>query len=163
LSSAAWELREYQRNRSLIFAMAIFPLIFSIQPLMAVFGVSTSDSSRLAHGHMLLYMLGIPVLLPIFVAAYAVVGERQQGTFGPMLTTPIRREDFLLGKALAALIPPVVVACAIFANVLACVGLFAQPGVASTLIRGPDLLAQVLLTPLLASGRSGSASGSPPA
>lgn len=144
------ELREYRRNRSLVGAMAIFPLIFIIQPLIAVFGLAASDSSRLAHEHVLLYMLGIPALVPVFVAAYAVVGERQQGTLEPVLTTPITREEFLLGKALAALIPSVAVAYAVYAVFLACVELFARPGVASALLRGPDLLAQLVFTPLLA-------------
>jgi ABC-2 type transport system permease protein len=144
------ELREYRRNRSLVGAMAIFPLIFIIQPLIAVFGLSTSDSSRLAHEHVLLYMLGIPALVPVFIAAYAVVGERQQGTLEPVLTTPIRREEFLLGKALAALVPSAAIAYMVYAFFLACVWLFARPGVASALIRGPDLLAQLLFTPLLA-------------
>jgi hypothetical protein len=39
------------------------------------------------------------------VAAYAIVGERQQGTLELVLTTPVRREEFLLAKALDALIP----------------------------------------------------------
>ena len=71
-------------------------------------------------------------------------------TLEPVLTTPIGREEFLLGKALAALVPSVVVAYAVFAIFLACVELFAHPGVASALIQGPDLLAQLLFTPLLA-------------
>jgi ABC-type Na+ efflux pump permease subunit len=79
-----------------------------------------------------------------------VVGERQQGTLEPVLTTPIRREEFLLGKALAALVPSVAIAYAVYALFLACVELFARPAVASALIRGPDLLAQLLFTPLLA-------------
>ncbi|MGH7918499.1 MAG: ABC transporter permease [Candidatus Dormibacteraceae bacterium] len=144
------ELREYRRNRSLVVGMAIFPLVFIIQPLVAVFGLPASASGTLAHEHVLVYMLGIPTLVPIFVAAYAVVGERQQGTLEPVLSTPIRREEFLLGKALAALVPSVVVAYAVFAVFLACVELFARPGVASALIQGPDLLAQLLFTPLLA-------------
>jgi len=39
------------------------------------------------------------------LAAYAVVGERRQGTLEPVLTMSLRREEFLLGKALAALCP----------------------------------------------------------
>jgi ABC-2 type transport system permease protein len=144
------DLQEYRRNRSIVLAMAIYPLIFIIQPLIAVFGLTTSDSSRLTHEHVLLYLLGIPALVPVFVAAYTVVGERQQGTLEPVLTTPIRREEFLVGKALAALVPSVVVAYAVFAFFLALVELFAHPGVASALIQGPDLLAQLLFTPLLA-------------
>ena len=95
-------------------------------------------------------MLAIPALVPAALAAYSVVGERQQGTLEPVLATPIRREEFLLGKALAAFVPSVAISYAVFAFFLACVELFAQPGVASALLRGPDLLAQLLFTPLLA-------------
>lgn len=144
------DLREYRRNRSLVLAMAIYPLVFIIQPLIAVFGLPASSSSTLAHEHVLLYLLGIPALVPVFIAAYAVVGERQQGTLEPVLTTPIMREEFLLGMALAALIPSVAVAYAVFAVFLALVTLFARPGVAPALIQGPDLLTQLLFTPLLA-------------
>jgi len=144
------ELREYRRTRALIVAMAIFPLIFTIQPFVAVLALAASASSSLAHEHVLLYLLGIPTLVPIFIAAYAVAGERQQGTLEPALTTPIRREELLLGKALAALVPSLVVAYAVYVIFLALVGLFAQAGIASALIQGPDLLAQVLFTPLLA-------------
>jgi len=38
----------------------------------------------------------------------------------------------------------------VFAIFLGLVAMFAQPGVASALIQGPDLLAQVIFTPLLA-------------
>jgi len=129
--------------------MAILPLIFLIQPLIEVFALPASASGTLRHEDALLYLLGIPALVPAYVAAYAVVGERQQGTLEPVLTTPIRREEFLLGKALAAVVPSVAVAYAVYA-VLASVGLFAHPAVASALLQGPEILAQLLFTPLLA-------------
>jgi ABC-type transport system involved in multi-copper enzyme maturation permease subunit len=144
------ELREYRRNGSIDLTMAIYPLIFLIQPLVVVFLLPASASAGLRHEHLLLYILGIPALVPAAVAAYAVVGERQQGTLEPVLTTPIRREELLLGKALAALVPSVAIAYAVSACFLACVALFARPGVASALVRGPDLLSQLLFTPLLA-------------
>jgi ABC-type transport system involved in multi-copper enzyme maturation permease subunit len=144
------ELREYRHNGFIIWTMAIFPLIFLIQPLVVAFALPASASGELSHEHLLLYMLGIPAIVPAAVAAYAVVGERQQGTLEPVLTTPVRREEFLLGKALAALLPSAAVAYAVYAVFLACVGLFARPAVASSLLRAPDLLAQLLFTPLVA-------------
>jgi ABC-2 type transport system permease protein len=144
------ELREYRHNGFIVWTMAIFPLIFLIQPLVVVFLLPASASNQLEHGHLLLYMLGIPALVPAAVAAYAVVGERQQGTLEPVLTTPVRREEFLLGKALAALVASLAIAYAVYALFLACVGLFAQPAVASALLRAPDVLAQLLFTPLVA-------------
>lgn len=144
------ELRDFRRNRSLTVGMAIIPALFCVQPLVAVFTLDPAAASTLEHEHVLLYMLAIPALVPSFVAAYSVVGERQQGTLEPVLTTPIRREELLLGKALGALLPSLAVAYAVYGLFLACVELLADPAVVSALIRLPDLLAQLVFTPLLA-------------
>ena len=144
------ELREYRRNRSIVLAMAVFPLIFLIQPLVSIALLNSSDAGQLRHEHVLLYMLGIPAVVPAAVAAASVVGEREQGTLEPVLTTPIRREEFVVGKALAPLLPAMAVAYLVYAFFLACVELFARPGVAPALIRGPDALAQLVFTPLIA-------------
>jgi ABC-type transport system involved in multi-copper enzyme maturation permease subunit len=144
------ELREYRRNRSLIAGMAVLPAVFVIQPLIAVFALPASSAGALANEHVLVYLLGIPCLVPVFIAAYAVVGERQQGTLEPVLTTPIQREEFLLGKAAAALLPSLAISYAVYLAFLAVVALFAQPGIASALVQWPDLLAGLLFTPLLA-------------
>jgi ABC-type transport system involved in multi-copper enzyme maturation permease subunit len=144
------DLREFRRNRSIVVTMAVIPLFFSIAPLVQVFAAAASSASTFRHGNALLYLLGIPALVPALLAAYAVVGERVQGTLEPVLTTPIRREEFLLGKALAALVPSLLVSYAVFAAFIAAVELFARPGVAPALVRGPQLLAQLVFTPLLA-------------
>jgi ABC-type transport system involved in multi-copper enzyme maturation permease subunit len=150
LAIARKELAEYRRNRSLVASIAVTPLVFIIQPLISVIALGQSASGALTHEHVLLYMLGIPVLVPVVIAAYAVAGERQQETLEPALTTPIRAEEFLLGKALAAFGPSVVIAYAVYVIYLALVALMAQPGVAAALIQGPDLVAQLLFTPLFA-------------
>jgi ABC-type Na+ efflux pump permease subunit len=144
------ELREYRRNRQVLVSMAIFPLIFLIQPLVAVFLAPDVSAGQLRHVHLLLYMLGIPVLVPATLAAAAVAGERQQGTLEPVLTTPIRREEFLLAKAVAVLLPAVVVAYAVYALFLALVAIFANPEVASAVLQPADILAQLVFTPLIA-------------
>jgi ABC-2 type transport system permease protein len=144
------ELREYRHNGNLIYAMAILPLIFLVQPIIQVFTLPSSASVPLHHEHALLYMLAIPALVPATLSSYAIVGERLQGTLEPVLSTPIRRDEFLLGKALAAFLPSLVVAYLVFAVYIAIVKLFADPGAASGLIRGSDVLAQVAFTPLLA-------------
>jgi ABC-type transport system involved in multi-copper enzyme maturation permease subunit len=144
------ELREYRRNGNIVSAMVVFPLIFLIQPLITVLTETAAAANGLAHEHVLLYMLAIPALVPTALASYSVVGERQQGTLEPVLATPIRREEFLLGKALAAFIPSLAISYAVLVLFLACVELFAHPGIAPALLQAPDLLAQLLFTPLLA-------------
>jgi len=144
------ELREYRRHGSVVAATAIFPLIFLVQPLFVVFLAPGSSSALFGQWHLLLYMLAIPILAPAVLGAYAVAGERQQGSLEPVLTTPIPREEFLLGKALAALLPAVVIAYGVYGIFLGCVLLFADPDVAAAILRVPDIVAQVILTPLLA-------------
>jgi ABC-type transport system involved in multi-copper enzyme maturation permease subunit len=144
------ELRAYRRNASIVAAMAVIPLVFLVQPLISVFSVSSSTAAQLRAHHELLYLLAIPALVPAALAAFAVAGERQQGTLEPILTTPIRREELLLGKALAVLVPAIVIAYAVFGLFVVLVALFARPGVPSALIRGADVLAQVVFTPLIA-------------
>jgi ABC-type transport system involved in multi-copper enzyme maturation permease subunit len=144
------ELREFQHNGNIIYATAILPLVFLIQPLIQVFTLSARAAGPLRHEHSLLYMLAIPVLVPATLAAYSVVGERLQGTLEPLLTTPVSREELLLGKALAAFLPSVLVSYAVFAIYLGVVELFAPAQVVSAVVRGPDLLAQLVFTPLLA-------------
>jgi ABC-type Na+ efflux pump permease subunit len=145
------ELREYRRSRaSIVWTMAIIPLIFLIQPLYLFLGLPASTSVALSQRHVLLYMLGIPALVPAAVAASSVVGERQQGTLEPVLTTPIRREELLLAKALAVLVPSLAISYLVYAIFLACIEQFARPSVALALLRAPDIVAQALFTPLVA-------------
>ena len=129
------ELREYRHNGNIVAGMIILPLIFCVQPLIQVFAVPATESPVLAHEHSLLYLLGIPAIVPAVIAAYAVVGERQQGTLEPVLTTPVRRAEFLLGKALAVLAPSVAVAYAVYGLFLCCFALCAHPGLAPALLR----------------------------
>ena len=125
------ELRDYSHNRGLIWGMGVIPLVFIIQPLIVVLGLSADASGPLAHEHVLLYLLGIPILVPVIIASHAIAGERAQATLEPALTTPIRPEELLLGKALAALAPSIAVAFIVYALFLALVVVFAQPGIAA--------------------------------
>jgi ABC-type Na+ efflux pump permease subunit len=144
------ELRDYRRNRQIVVSMAVLPLVFSVYPAVELFALPASAAGVLLHRQPLVYMLAIPAIVPAVVAAYSVAGERQQDTLEPVLTTPIRREEFLLGKALAALVPSLAVSYGVFGVFVAAMKLFAQPPVASALLRGPGLLAELLFTPLVA-------------
>jgi ABC-type Na+ efflux pump permease subunit len=147
------ELRDYRRNRFIFLTMTIMPVLFLALPIIDIFLIKASASSAALDkrlGLSLIYMLLIPVLIPATLSASTVVGEREQGTLEPMLTTPIRREEFILGKALAVMLPSLAIAYTVFGVFLASVRLFANPVVATAVFhQGPVLLAQVLFTPLL--------------
>lgn len=144
------EFRDYRRNPYMLWTMAIIPVIFLLQPLISILALPAAAAVPLSHKHQLLYMLGIPALVPSILAASSVVTERQQGTLEPVLTTPIRREEFLLAKALAPLVPAVAVSYLVYGVFVVVIELFAQPGVAPALLDGSVVLAQVLFTPFLA-------------
>ncbi|HEY4888016.1 MAG TPA: ABC transporter permease subunit [Candidatus Dormibacteraeota bacterium] len=144
------ELREYRRSGAIVGAMVILPVVFIIPPLIQIFALPASASDALQGADVLLYMLGIPALVPAALAAYAVVGERQQGTLEPVLTTPLRREEFLLGKALASLIPSLAISYLVYAAVILAVEVLAARAVAEALLQVPEILAQLVFTPLVA-------------
>jgi ABC-2 type transport system permease protein len=142
------ELREYRRNGSIVATMAVLPLGVATFPLILVIALPASDAGIL-QGDPLVILLGIPALVPSVIACYAVVGERVQATLEPVLTTAIRREELLLAKALAALVPSMAIAYAVYAGFAICTVLFAEPAVAAAVLRWPDVAAQVLFTPLI--------------
>jgi ABC-2 type transport system permease protein len=147
------ELRDYRRNRFVVYTMSFLPLVFIAAPMVQIFAIKVAATSAMFDAHIgisLLYMLILPAIIPSVLSAYSVVGEREQGTLEPILTTPIHSDEFLIGKALAALLPTLVVAYVIFGIFLGAVAAFAHPAVASAIFERNHLLIQLLFTPLVA-------------
>jgi ABC-2 type transport system permease protein len=146
------ELTEFRRSPLIVGTMAVLPVIFLVVPTVTILSQGASEGRAALQkvvGFALLYLLLIPAVLPSTVAAYSVVGERDQGTLEPLLTTPIRREELLIGKAAAALIPAIGVGYLILVAFLAIVQFGADPVVASTVWHAPELLGEVFFIPLL--------------
>jgi ABC-2 type transport system permease protein len=147
------EFREFRRNRFVIVTMAVLPLIFLITPLLTIFKIPESASGpqvKAAVGTISLLLLIVPIVLPPVLAAYSVVGEREQGTLEPVLTAPVRASELLVGKAVAVFVPSVGLAYAIYLVVLLAVRFAAAQVVTDVVWHAPQLLAQLLFTPLLA-------------
>jgi ABC-2 type transport system permease protein len=148
------ELLDYRRKRSIVVSMLIFPVLFLVEPVVAIFVAPPSGSTSSLDKAVilpLLYMLLMAVVTPSTLAAYSIVGEREQGTLEPLLTTPLRQQEFVLGKAAAVMIPSVALAYAVYALFLICVALFAHRDVSAAVFHdGPTLLALFLFAPLVA-------------
>ena len=148
------ELLDYRRKRSIVVTMLIFPIVFLVEPVVAIFVAPPSGPpASLEKAVMLpiLYMLLIAVVTPSTLAAYSIVGEREQGTLEPLLTTPLRQQELVLGKAAAVMIPSVGLAYIVYALFLICVALFGHHDVSSAVFHdGPTLLALFLFAPLIA-------------
>ena len=148
------ELRDFRRKRSIVATMCILPLLFLIEPVVTIFLVTPNTSGTALQKSLILpilYLLLIPTIMPSTLAAYTVVGEREQGTLEPLLTTPIRQQEFLLGKATSVMIPTLALSYAVFALFLVAVQLFAKTAVSSAVFHDSSvILALFLLGPLLA-------------
>jgi ABC-2 type transport system permease protein len=147
------EVREFKRNRFVISTMAVLPLIFLITPMITLFKIPDSASGtqvERAVGLISLLFLIVPIVIPPVISSYSVVGERVQGTLEPVLTTPVRRDELLLGKATAAFVPSVLIAYAIYFIAAISVRLWAAPVVRAVVWHAPQMVAQLLFIPLLA-------------
>jgi ABC-type Na+ efflux pump permease subunit len=147
------ELRQFRRNRAIVVTMGILPLLFLTGPMISIFSLASSATGSTVRGvvgSVLLLMLIVPVILPAAVASYSVVGERDQGTLEPLLTTPVRRGELMLGKGLSAVLPAIAVTYVLYALFVVAVRVWAIPAVFTDLWQIPEILVEVLFAPLLA-------------
>lgn len=97
----------------------------------------------------LMYFMVLPVMIPVTIAVYSIVGEKEQGTLEPLLATPITDWELFLGKALAATLPALVLTWGVFGLFL--VAVWAMLGtLPGAILSPPWLLSLFLLSPLLA-------------
>jgi ABC-2 type transport system permease protein len=146
------ELAEFRRNRFILTTTAILPIIFLVSPTAQILAVKASALSTVLEKRVetgLFLPLLIPVFVPSLLSAYAVVGEREQGTLEPVLTTPISRVEFLLGKATAIFLPVVAISYLMFGVFVAITQFAAAPAVATAVLHAPQLPAALVFIPLL--------------
>ena len=147
------ELAEFRRNRLIIVTASILPVIFLVEPTVSILTIKASASNATLdkRDELSLFLpLLVPVLLPAILSAYSVVGEREQGTLEPVLTTPISRVQLLLGKAAAIFMPAIAVAYLIFGVFVAITQFGAASAVATAVLHAPQLPAALVFIPLLA-------------
>lgn len=78
-------------------------------------GLSAQEAGQVLTGSyfMTLFLL-MPLIVPVSIAAYSIVGEKVQRSLEPLLATPISTTELLLGKCLAAILPALGVTYAAF-------------------------------------------------
>ena len=147
------EFREYRRKRSILGTTILLPLVFLGVPIGELLSLSSSTPPAavraLAHSAALMMLL-VPIIVPATISAYAVVGEREQGTLEPVLTTPVTERELIIGKAVAAILPAVVLSYFIGAAFGLAVRWNGNPAVVSVVWNPPQVVAQILFAPLLA-------------
>jgi ABC-type Na+ efflux pump permease subunit len=147
------ELAEFRRNRLIVTTTAIVPIVFLISPTAQILSLKATALSTVLERRVetgLFLPLLIPVFVPAILSAYAVVGEREQGTLEPVLTTPVTRVEFMLGKAAAIFLPAIVVSYLMFGVFVAITQFAAASPVATAVLHAPQLPAALVFIPLLA-------------
>ena len=116
--SKAWIIAEkdfaiFRKKKSIIYSVVLLPLFVSISlPLILQFSGSKSGGipdealPTVVNAFSFLFITGA-VTLPTAIASYSLVGEKVQRSIEPLLATPTTEGEILLGKSIAAFLPPI--------------------------------------------------------
>jgi ABC-2 type transport system permease protein len=170
------EWAEVFKHRMVLFTITLLPLIFTAMPLIVLFmtrsadmtgGSSTNMPAQFAatcgaisgvdciqiymvNEFLLLYMM-MPLIIPITIAAYSIVGEKATHSLEPLLATPISTVELLAGKIIAAAVPAILATWGCFGIFLLLLPLTGASHIVQTYAVGPVwLLAVLILGPLMA-------------
>lgn len=172
------EWAEVFKNRMVLFTMVFMPLIFIVLPLAMLYftgsgmedlpGTTTGDvpiefmsvcgdvtgtecmQIYVVNQFLLMFMM-MPVIIPVTIAAYSIVGEKATHSLEPLLATPISTMSLLAGKSLAAALPAIFVGWVSFGIFLAGLPLIGVSRPVIQYIVGPTWLLAILVAgPLMA-------------
>lgn len=121
---------EMRQQPTLLLGIIMLPVIFTIMPLFTFsqaenisadtradfvnvplpVDIPSAASMQVSLATLLsmLYLI-LPGIITSIIASYSIVGEKTSRTLEPLLATPIRTWELLLGKCLASLVPGIVV------------------------------------------------------
>ena len=170
------EWAEVFKNKLVLFSVAFLPLMLTALPLITLstmrnltpeemtsssgdleffgdvcLGLSEVDCTQvyMLNIFTLLFMI-LPVMVPVTIAAYSIVGEKSARSLEPLLATPITTLELIVGKAFAAVLPAILVTWLSFGIYLIGARLMTNSTVFSRLIDPIWLLAVFVVGPLLA-------------
>ncbi len=125
------EWMEMIRNRLLVSTILVPPLILTVAPILLAAAVGERalpaqlaeqvllqrpDWAGFSQGELagafavqqfLVFFLLMPAYIPLSIATFSIIGEKQARSLEPVLAAPIRTVELLAGKSIAALVPGV--------------------------------------------------------
>ncbi len=129
------EFAELVRNRVLLVTIIVPPVVLTVAPI--VVGAIVQGGERplpdalirqilaqrpewasftpreiaaaFAIQQFLVYFLIMPAYIPLSIATFSIIGEKNARSLEAVLATPIRTSELLAGKAIAALVPGILV------------------------------------------------------
>ena len=125
------EWMEILRNRLLMSTILVPPILLTIAPIILAGAVGNRAlppelatqilaqkpewasftpaelAGAFAVQQFLVFFLLMPAYIPLSIATFSIIGEKQSRSLEPVLAAPIRTVELLAGKAIAALVPGV--------------------------------------------------------
>jgi ABC-2 type transport system permease protein len=162
------ELKEIFQQRTLLISLAVFPLLIIggagyllKNPLIAgslpgptagpgVTSLTVSQASQIAIGNMFrMYLLAQPLLIPAMIAAYSIVGEKNNRTLEPLLAAPVQTWQLLTAKSISAMLPALAATWISGGIFITEVVLFTSPAVFAQVVTPGWLIILILTVPVL--------------
>jgi ABC-2 type transport system permease protein len=112
---ASKDFTVYMKKKNLLYALIVVPLLvsFLLPGIMSYAGhknggsgVPASELTVLLPAFSFFYLI-LAGYLPSSIASYSLVGEKVEKSLEPLLATPTTDSEILLGKGIAAFLPPV--------------------------------------------------------
>ena len=109
---AAKDFKMFRKKRNIIYALVAIPLMIAILfPLVIEFagrksgGIPPTELVVLLPAFIFFYVI-LASYLPTPIASYTLVGEKMEKSLEPLLATPTTDSEILVGKEIAAFLPP---------------------------------------------------------
>ena len=162
---------ETLRNRLLVSTIIIPPIILTIAPILLGSAIGERElpaelaaavlaqkpewagftpaelAGAFAVQQFLVFFLLMPAYIPLSIATFSIIGEKQARSLEPVLAAPISTVELLTGKAVAALVPGVLAGWVTYAVFVALASLVYGPNLFGVVTDGSWLAGVFLLGP----------------
>ena len=166
------EWYEILKNKLILYTILVPPILLAVIPLVMLYTMrnepmDASDVQMYAQfaaalpwlsmeevamyvllNQFVLMFLMMPVIIPVTIAAFSIIGEKEQKSLEPLLATPIRVMELLAGKTLAAVVPALLTTWVAFAIFIGGAYFLASPALLRALLTPMWLLAFFVMAPL---------------
>ncbi len=112
---ASKDFKIFLKKKNIIYSILVVPLIVSfLIPIVIVYaeqnkggsGMPASELTVLLPAFTFFYLI-LAGMIPTTIASYSLVGEKVEKSLEPLLATPTTDSEILLGKGIAAFLPPI--------------------------------------------------------
>jgi ABC-2 type transport system permease protein len=165
------EWMETLRNRLLLSTILVPPVLLTIAPIILAAAVGDRSlpaelarqiltqkpewaaftpgelAGAFAVQQFLVFFLLMPAYIPLSIATFSIIGEKQARSLEPVLAAPIRTVELLAGKAIAALVPGVLAGWVTYVVFVALASVIYGPALFGVVTDGSWLAGVFLLGP----------------